>query len=142
MTVARHTVYGSPFTFHAADLNGLANTVPSPVSPTFDNSTARDTHMTFTLNLPAQAGPRTDALVVRLWVLPAVDGTVFDDPGTDDHPAATFRLDASSAGRQLTVCDVPIPGSKFRTWARGDMGQAFPATGTTIKGRAHSVEQV
>ena len=139
MADTRHSAYGTETTFHSTDLNALAAATMSGASSAYDNSADQHLFMSFKLNL-ATSSSRTAGAAVRLWVLPAIDGSNYDDAIVEQHPSATFPLDAATTARQITIRDVPIPGSLFKTVVRADMGVAWPASGSTIKGRAHSVE--
>lgn len=141
MADTKHSVYGTETTFHSTDLNGLANTTMSGLSSAYDNSSAKDLFMSFKLDLAATS-TRIAGSTVSLWVLPAIDGTNYDDAILEKAPAATWSLDAATTARRQTVPDVPIPPCLFKTAVRANMGQAFPATGSTVKGRAHSVVTV
>ena len=138
MADTRHSAFGTETTFHSTDLNALANVTLSGLSSAYDNSSDKHLFMTFKLNLAATAA-RTAGATVSLWVLPAIDGTNYDDAIIEAFPDAVFPLDAATTARQRTVRDVPIPPSLFKTVVRANMGQAFAASGSTVKGRAHSV---
>ena len=138
MADTRHSPYGTETTFHSTDLNALANVTLSGLSSAYDNSSDGHIFMTFKLNLAATSA-RTAGATVALWILPAIDGTNYDDAIVEGFPDATFSLDAATTARQRTVRDVPIPPCLFKTVVRANMGQAFAASGSTIKGRAHSI---
>lgn len=141
MADTRHSAYGTENTFHSTGLNAYAAATMSAASTAYDNSSDQHLFMSFKLNLAATS-TRTAGATVRLWILPAIDGTNYDDAIVEKFASATFNLDAATTARQQTIPDVPIPPCLFKTVVRADMGQAWPASGSTIKGRAHSVETV
>lgn len=143
MPISRHTAYSAISTALGTELNSLANSGNSAASATIDNSGTRALYADFELVLAAQGVARSAGATVSLYLLTSLDGTNFDDAHeVTAEPAAVWALDAATNARRRTVRDVPIPPAPFRVFVRNSTGQAFAASGNTIRYRTHSVDVV
>jgi hypothetical protein len=125
------------------ELNSLASTSASSASAAIDNTTNLDLFMDLTLNVATQGTARSAGAVVYVFMVMALDGTTYDDVSTSTAElVAVFSLDAVTTARQVTRRDVPVPPGLFKLFAQNVTGQAFAATGSTLKHRFHSVSTV
>lgn len=121
-------------------LNSLANNSNSSASSSIDNTTNLDLYADIELVLAAQGSARSAGATVTVYLLTSLDGTNFDDANeTTAEVAAVFPLDAATTARRRTVRDVSIPPALFQLLVRNSTGQAFAASGNTIRYRTHSV---
>ena len=102
------------------------------------------------LVLAAQAANRTENSVA-IYVVPSIDGTNYvdwDAGGTavnqanETYYAGSFTVnDTELVAVRAGVASVVIPwGGKFKIAVRNLTGQAFAATGNTVKGRRHGYQ--
>lgn len=124
-------------------LNSLANNTNSAASTTIDNTTNLDLFLDAELVLAAQGSARSTGATVSLYMVTALDGTNFDDANeVTAELVAVYPLDAATTARRRTVRDIPIPPASFQLFLRNSTGQAFAASGNTIRYRTHSVQTV
>lgn len=143
MTTIQHEAYGTLTTVLSTEFNSLANNANTALSGAFDNSTAKDLFCDVVVNVAAQGSARSAGAIVTLYICPAIDGTNYDDANeTTAEVWAVIPLDAATTARQRTVRDVPMPPASFKVFARNSTGQALAASGSTVKIRVHSLDQV
>jgi len=142
MADTRHSAYGTETTFHSTDMNSKTTGSLVGLSSAYDNSSDKHLFMDFKLNLATQGTARGASAHCVLFILAAIDGTNYDDTIIEHPVSAVFPLDATVTARQVTIYDVPIPPCLFKTDLRNVTAQTFAASGSTVKGRAHSVVTV
>jgi hypothetical protein len=129
----------------STELNGLANNAYSSLSATIDNETGLFQYIDLELVLAAQGAARSSGAWVGVYIAAAVDPTpTFPDTSNDAfaEPLAAFQLDAATTARRLTKTNIVIPPLKFRLYVKNNTGQAFAATGNTLKYRRHAEQSV
>jgi hypothetical protein len=133
--------YGTLATVLSTELDSLANGAYSSASGAIDNTTDLALYDDLELNLDLTATPTANS-VVEVFLVPSVDGTNYADSGTPARNllAGAFILQATSAAQRLAVRGVPLPPGLFKYVARNNCGQAFPASGTTIKRRPYNLQ--
>jgi len=142
MADIRHKAYSAAIaTALSTELNSLANNAASAASAAIDNSSALDLMADLTLTLATQGTARNAGATVVVYLIPATDGTNYDDAlAAGNEIAAVFSLDAATTARQLTRRDVAIPPGQFKLMAVNLTGQALAASGNLLEYRPHSLQ--
>ena len=125
-------------------LNSLANNTNSSASSAIDNSTNLDLEMDVELVLAAQGSARSNGAQVYLYIVRSLDGgsNYADVLESMNDPVAVFTLDAATTARREVKTDIRIPPGFFKLYVRNATGQAFAASGNTIKYRTRQVQIV
>lgn len=125
------------------ELNSLANNAGA-LGAEYDNSANLYMFGLFELNVTFGTAP-TAGNTVDLYIIPAPDGTNYDDATTGASGAApgTTYVGGLPLRAVTTAQKVPLglgqagyiqlPPTKFKVFALNKSGQAFPASGSTIK---------
>ena len=130
----------------SGDLNSL-NDGANKTSNKIDNVADGENEMYLNLELyvAAQASVRDSDARVEVYILYSVDDTNFayGDDSTDPAPETllhVFNLDADTAARYCTATGLPLQPFDFKLLIINETGQAFAASGNTLKYRLHSGE--
>jgi hypothetical protein len=129
----------------STQLNSLANNAYSTLSATIDNETGLFQYIDLELVLAAQAAARSSGAWVGVYIASAVDPTpTFPDTSNDAFAEllAAFQLDAATTARRLTKTNIAIPPLQFRLYVKNNTGQAFAASGNTLKYRRHAEQSI
>jgi len=131
------TALGTVTTYLTTELNALANGA-NVIGAAIDNTATLNTCLALELNLAAQGSARSAGAYVAVYIVKSVDGTNYGYGGVGLNPAATdwvanFVLDAATTARYATLVGIQIPPCKFMILVQNNTGQAFAATGTTLK---------
>ena len=130
----------------STELNSLADG-GNDLGAKVDNVADGENEMFLDLELliALQGGSRDADGRVEIYILYSVDDTNFDMGGdsTDPRPESlltVFSLDAATTARYRTVTGLPIAPFDFKLLVMNETGQAFAASGNTLKYRLHSAE--
>jgi 4-hydroxyphenylpyruvate dioxygenase-like putative hemolysin len=133
----------------STDLNSLADSTSdttgfSALSAEIPNETDLYQYIDIELVIAAQGAARATGAFVAVFISYALDGA---DYGDDSNKAfaeqlAAFQLDAATTARQITKVNIPIPPIDFKLYVLNDTGQAFAASGSTLKFRRHNEQGV
>lgn len=123
------------------ELNSLANAAAA-LGTEYDNATNLYLWAMFELNVTFGSSP-TAGNTVDLYIIPAPDGTNYDDNTTGASGAAPstsyvggFPLRAVTSAQKVPLGAtrrVDLPPTKFKVFVVNGSGQAFPASGSTVK---------
>lgn len=125
------------------ELNSLANG-SGAIGAEYDNATNLYLYGLFELNVTFGTNPTAGALV-NLYLVPAPDATNYDDAPTGASPAVPaseyvggFPVRAVTTAQKIPLGLgvfglVPLPPVKFKAYLLNNSGQAFPASGSTLK---------
>lgn len=121
------------------ELNSLANAAASAASAAIDNTTNLDMFMDLELNLATQGAARSTGAIVSVYMVSTLDGgTTYADANTGvAELVAVFPLDAATTARVAVRRGVPLSGNLFKLVVLNGTGQAFAASGTTLRYRTY-----
>lgn len=134
---------GSIQTLATTELNSLANAAAA-LGVEYDNSSNLYLWGIFELNVTFGTNP-TAGSTVDLYLIPAPDGTNYDDNTTGASGAAPstcymggFPLRAVTTAQKVPLGlgilrGIELPPTKFKAFVINKSGQAFPASGSTLK---------
>ena len=134
---------GSIVSLATTELNSLANNAGA-LGAEYDNATNLYLYGQFELNVQFGSSP-TAGNTVDLYIIPAPDGTNYDDAVTGasgSAPASCFAggfpLRAVTSAQKVPLGvgltgPVPLPLTKFKAFLLNKSGQAFPSSGSTLK---------
>lgn len=130
------------------ELNSLADSTSdttgfSAVSVEISNETDLFQYIELEVVIAAQGAARASGAFVAVYINYSADGTTYDDTSNKAFAEVltVFGLDAATTARRLTRVNVPIPPTDFKLLVLNDTGQAFAASGNTLKFRRYN-EQV
>lgn len=125
------------------ELNSLANNAAA-LGVEFDNAAGLWLSAIFELNVTFGTNP-TAGNTVDLYIIPAPDGTNYDDAVTGASGSAPsscfaggFPVRAVTTAQHIPLGvgqtgPIPLPPTKFKAFLRNGAGQAFPSSGSTLK---------
>ena len=132
---------GSIATLLSTEMNSLANNAAA-LGAEFDNSAGLWLFGLFELNVTFGTGP-TAGSTVDLYIIPAPDGTNYDDAVTGasgSAPATSyaggFPLRNVTSAQKVplgVVRRIELPPTKFKAFVINRSGQSFPSSGSTVK---------
>jgi len=127
----------------AGGLDGLLNGA-NDLGATVAGETDNELYIDLEIYLAAQGSSRDADGRVEIYILYDVAGN-FDmgDDSTDPRPESlltVFSLDAATTARYRTATNLPLAPFDFKLLVMNETGQAFAATGNTLKYRLHSAE--
>lgn len=127
-------------TLLSTEMNSLGNGSNKITTTAHDNTGANNRYMyaDFEFYIAEQASARSAGAFVALYILPSVDGTNFAYGGDSLDPAsdkwrANFQFDAVVTARYGTIEGILLPNAKFHVLVMNETGQAFAASGNTLK---------
>lgn len=131
-------------TLASTELNSLANAA-SALSAEYDNATNDYTFGIFELTVTFGVAP-TAGKTVDLYIIPATDGTNYSTTitgasgyGQSTSYVSSFPLQAVTTLQRLSSGGIGyrgaifLPPTKFKALLINNSGQAFPASGSTLK---------
>lgn len=125
------------------ETNSLANNAITAASSAVDNTSNLDLFMDLELILAAQGSARSAGALVAVYLAWSLDGTNYDDVVDGlTNPVATFPLDAATTARRIspmTAQDIPLRPGLFKAYLKNITGQAFAASGTSVRYRTRSI---
>lgn len=139
----------------STELNALANGAgalqATGTNPAFDNTAAGNLFekADFELDIASLGAANTVATTCDLYILPLsqaggttyVDGAGGASPVTNlSHYAGSFYVRAVSTAQNIALMDVPIPGEQFIVLLINNTGEAFGASGHTLKMRGQGTQ--
>lgn len=123
----------------STDLNSLANNAGSALSAAVTNETDLCTHAILELAVDFVSAPTAESLV-EIYLVPEVDSTNYADYTSGTTPVASathlvgaFILKATTAAQRLSSPIIELPATDFKIAVINKSGQAFPASGSTVK---------
>ena len=145
-TEIKFEVPASIVSYLTTELNALANN-DTILGAKIDNVADGENEMFIALELyvNTQGSARSSGGYVAVYLLPSIDDTNFnygDEANLTNAGCllAIFNIDAATTARYVTRVNLPIPPLDFKLQVQNATGQAFAATGTTLKYRLYSYE--
>ena len=123
------------------ELNSLANGSTCALGTAYDNATNLYLFGMFELNVTFGSNPTAGSLV-DLYIVPAPDGTNYDDGSATVTPPITnyaggFPLRAVTTAQKIALGGplslIWLPPLPFKILVKNNSGQAFPSSGSTVK---------
>ena len=147
MATIKQLKYETLVSVMTTELNSLANNARAISAA--QGADATDAHLLSEWELVVTFGvaPTVDTLI-DLYLVRAADGTNYEDGDATNRPAATayagsFQVAAKTTAQRLTIPDVPLPPGLYKAIIfNNGTGQAFAATGNTLKVRPHNRQVV
>jgi len=131
--------YRAITTVLSTGLNSLANGTNSAASSAYDNTSNLDPLVDIELNLTVQGSARSAGATVDVYMVTRLDGTNFPDINeTTAELVASFVLDAATTARRAVIRDIALPPEQVEFFLRNRTGQAFNASGSTVKIAPHA----
>lgn len=127
----------NPATVLSTGLDALANNAGA-LSAAESNDAAAELDLYADAELVVTFGTApTENSLVELYIVRTVDGTNYEDNGTEGRPAdgyvGGFILDNVTTAQRIMLRGIRLPPRDFKIYALNKSGQAFPASGSTIK---------
>lgn len=123
----------------SSDLDALANNAGSALSAAVNQDTNLDLFGQCELSVDFVSAPTAES-AVEVYAVPALDGTNYADYTSGaspvaslNHYAGSFVLKATTAAQRVTTRPFSLPGCDFKLAVINKSGQAFPASGSTVK---------
>ena len=136
----RYAAHDTAVTVLSTELNSLGNGSNKITSTARSNdaaTTERELFAKFSLSLAAQGAARDSGASVSLYIIPEVDGTyAYGSDSLDpsgNHYVGSFNFDAATTARVDVLTDVRLPNSDYHVLVQNNTGQAFAASGNTLK---------
>lgn len=141
MADTKHSAYSSLTSVLTTQADALANNGNTAASSAIDNTGNKHILADVEIFVNTQGSARTAGGQVILYLLTSADGgTTYDDINTSTSEAwCALTLDASTGSRRRTIRNLDIPALFFKIAQRNETGQAFGATGNTVKILTHYV---
>ncbi|MDP3950217.1 hypothetical protein [Microbacterium sp.] len=138
------SAYPSATSYLATELNALAD-AGKVLGAAIDNTTASDMYVDVEIFVNTQGSARSAGAYIAIYFLPSVDGTNYTYGDASTVPPAntlvcTMPLDAAVTARYQSCRGLLQPASKWKLLVTNATGQAFAATGTTVKYSTYSAE--
>lgn len=124
-------------TLLSTELNALANNTGSVLGTAYPNNTNLNMYGDFELFINTFGGNAVADSTVDLYIVPATDGTDYNDGSATVQPLNFYRGAWSlrvAATFRLTIQAILLPPVPFKiTVFNNATGQAFPATGSIVQ---------
>lgn len=143
MATIKQLNYETIVSVMTTELNALANNARAISSAIGADGTAANLLGDFELAVTFGTAPTVDTLI-DLYLVRSADGTNYEDGDATNRPTAdsyvgSFQVRAVTTAQRMVVRDIPLPPGLFKAVVHNNgTGQAFSASGHTLKVRAHN----
>ena len=131
-------------TIITTELNALGDGA-NAIGPEIDNSALGNVFDDLVITLATQGADRAADAHIKVYVLRAIDGTVYprgdatDDPA-DSNDVYTALFAATAIAEVQTISGIVLPNSKFKYLVMQETGSTLGATGNTIQRRSYNLK--
>ncbi len=123
-------------TLLSTELNSIAAAAGSALGTEYDNATNCFMYGLFEFTVTFGTGPTADT-TVDLYVVPAPDGTNYDDGSNaifaQNHAVGGYNMRSVTTAQKLSMWGVLLPPTKFKVNMRNNTNQGFAASGNLLK---------
>jgi hypothetical protein len=122
-------------TLLSTELNSLAAAAGSALGTAYANNTSLNLWGDFWLQVTFGVAPAADT-TCDLYLVPATDGSTYNDGGTSTQPVNFYRGSWSMravTAHSLTIHGVMLPPVPFKIMLVNNTAQGFPASGSTVQ---------
>lgn len=142
MATIELSAYGTIATALSTELNSLASG-SSAITAALDNGTDKSIWDDLELVVTFGTAPALNA-PVEVYLVPSVDGTNYGDGSSTVLPSpnllvGTFLVRAVTTAQRVAIRKVELPPGLFKYLVRNQAGQAFAASGNTLKRRPYEM---
>jgi len=147
MTTLKQLKYETVVSLMTTELNSLANNASVLSAAAGGDTTDANLLGDFELVVTFGTNPTAGA-TIELYLLRAADGTNYEDGSASVAPNAgsrvgSFPVRAVTTAQRIVVRDVPLPPGLYKALILNNAtGQAFAASGNTLKVRPHNLQNV
>lgn len=139
MATEKYAAFTDRGTLLSTEMNAIADGSYSAAGTALDNATNLDLMAVAQLDVDFVLAPNAYG-VVELYMLKAIDGTNYEDGSASIIPSpgalvGLFTVAATTAAQRLMTPPFDLVPCPVKFMIRNSTGQAFPATGTTVKVR-------
>jgi hypothetical protein len=129
----------NPATILSTELNALANNNGALTTTAVSNSSDLDLYMDLECAVTFASSP-TAGTLLEIYLVRQVDGTNYEDAAGGASPITPgngfiggFVLRAVTTAQRMIIPGVSVPPGDFKVLLVNKSGQAFPASGSTVK---------
>jgi len=143
----KHSALETIFTALSTELNSLANGAACSASSAFDNDSSgqRWPSAMAEVYVAAQGSNRAAGASVSIYIVPTTDGTNYGDVTDeclDAYLVKSWSLDDGALAARYLTGRVVLPPTDYKVILKNTTGQAFAASGNTVKLREFTGEDV
>lgn len=132
----------NPLTILDTGLNSLANSAAA-LSAAIANGTDLDLYVDLELAVTFGSAP-TENAPIEVYIVRALDGTNYNTQSAEGRPrggfVGSFIVDNVTSAQNLVLPQVLIPPQDFKIYLLNKSGQAFPSSGSTLKGLFYKMQ--
>lgn len=148
MAVLRYDDAASPVTLLSTELNALANG-GRVLSDAHDNTSDLDIYADFELLVTYAVAPTAGSKTCELYIVPTLDGSNYATASASVNPQRFLMVGvfetvnpSISTAERLILPQIVIPPRQFKILLRNLSGQAWAATGNTLRMRKYKLESL
>lgn len=145
MTILKQLKYETIATVMSTELNSLANNARAISAAQGGDAADANLLADFELAVDFVSAPTLDT-TIDLYLVRSADGASYEDGDASSRPSPDayirpFQVLGTTAAQRMILRDVPLPPGLWKAVIHNNgTGQAFPASGSTLKMRPHNYQ--